>query len=132
MPMRIAGLLVLVAPLPTIAYASSININTADATLLDTLPSIGPVIFAIIEKLIMAALSPQPSVRAAGYEKVQAVEPITSTKTNIQAHEEAVLAPTATTELAAVGARCPSQGQSTGTRALPAYSQSGHPAFSAS
>ena len=40
--MRIAGLLVLAFLLPAFAYAALININTADATLLDTLPGIGP------------------------------------------------------------------------------------------
>jgi comEA protein len=40
--MRIAGLLVLIIFLPAVAYAALININTADATLLDTLPGIGP------------------------------------------------------------------------------------------
>ncbi|OGG40605.1 hypothetical protein A2118_02005 [Candidatus Kaiserbacteria bacterium GWA2_50_9] len=55
----------------------------------------------------------QPSLRAVSYEQVQAVKPppvvnkdgqIISTKENIQTHEEAVIAPTAATELAAVGA----------------------------
>lgn len=40
--MRFAGLLVLAFLLPAFAYAALININTADATLLDTLPGIGP------------------------------------------------------------------------------------------
>lgn len=40
--MRIASLLVLAFLLPVFAYAALININTADATLLDTLPGIGP------------------------------------------------------------------------------------------
>jgi competence protein ComEA len=41
--MRIAGLLALVTfLLPAFAYAALININTADAALLDTLPGIGP------------------------------------------------------------------------------------------
>jgi len=48
--MRIIGLLVLVALSPAVAYASLVNINTASATLLDTLPGIGPVkATAIIE-----------------------------------------------------------------------------------
>lgn len=46
----------------------------------------------------------QPSSGATSYQERQTVEPITSTKTNIQTHEEAIAAPTATTELAAVGA----------------------------
>jgi hypothetical protein len=41
---------------------------------------------------------------ATSYEQVQAVEQIISTKSNIQAHDEAVEAPTAANELAAVGA----------------------------
>ncbi|MBI4065760.1 helix-hairpin-helix domain-containing protein [Candidatus Kaiserbacteria bacterium] len=40
--MRFIGLLVLTFFLPAFAYAALININTADATLLDTLPGIGP------------------------------------------------------------------------------------------
>lgn len=54
----------------------------------------------------------QPSPGMTSYEEVQAVEPlavstvepIISTQANIQAYEEAIDAPTATTELAAVGA----------------------------
>lgn len=40
--MRVAGLLVLALLLPAFAQAALININTADAELLDTLPDIGP------------------------------------------------------------------------------------------
>lgn len=40
--MRFVSLLVLAFLLPAFAYAALININTADATLLDTLPGIGP------------------------------------------------------------------------------------------
>lgn len=40
--MRTAGLVLLAFLLPIFAYAALININTADATLLDTLPGIGP------------------------------------------------------------------------------------------
>ena len=40
--MRTVGLLVLATLLPVIAYAAPVNINTADATLLDSLPGIGP------------------------------------------------------------------------------------------
>ena len=55
----------------------------------------------------------QPSLATTSYEEVQAIEhpvgstntsPIISTKANIQAHDEAVLAPTAAVEPAAVGA----------------------------
>jgi Lamin Tail Domain/PKD domain len=49
----------------------------------------------------------QPSAPAASYGKVQAVDPVTSTKTNIQENEEAVAAPAATTKLAAAGAALP-------------------------
>lgn len=48
--------------------------------------------------------SAQPRPSAVSYKKVSEVEPIPSARTNIQAHDEAVLAPTAATELAAVGA----------------------------
>ena len=40
--MRTAGLFILAILLPLSAYAALININTADAALLDTLPGIGP------------------------------------------------------------------------------------------
>src|SRR3990167_4025038 len=40
--MRTAGLIALAVLLPFTAYAALVNINTADATLLDTLPGIGP------------------------------------------------------------------------------------------
>lgn len=54
------------------------------------------------------ASSGQPSSGATSYERVQAVEPITSATTNIHTHEEAVAAPAATTGLAAAGAALPS------------------------
>ena len=40
--MRTAGLVLVAALLPLIAYAAVVNINTANATLLDTLPGVGP------------------------------------------------------------------------------------------
>jgi competence protein ComEA len=40
--MRALGLFLAATLLPFVAYAASININTADASLLDTLPGIGP------------------------------------------------------------------------------------------
>ncbi|MBI5405883.1 PKD domain-containing protein [Candidatus Kaiserbacteria bacterium] len=49
----------------------------------------------------------QPSPASAGYKEVQAVESITRARTDVQQHEEAVLAPAATTELAAAGAALP-------------------------
>ncbi len=41
MPIRSLGLLVLAMIFPAFAYAAAVNINTADAALLDTLPGIG-------------------------------------------------------------------------------------------
>jgi competence ComEA-like helix-hairpin-helix protein len=140
--MRLIGLLILAALLPAVAFAAQVNINTADASLLDTLPGIGPTkaaaiidyrtahgpfaaiadiqnvkgigpaTFATLEPLITV----QPSADVPSYEKVQAVappapkkvEPVTSAVSNIQAHEEAVLAPAEATELAAAGAALPS------------------------
>lgn len=55
---------------------------------------------------ITVAQLPQP---VNGSYKVQTVEPIISKKTNVQAHEKAVGAPTAATELAAVGAAMSSE-----------------------
>lgn len=46
----------------------------------------------------------QPFVPKTSSSNVQAVEPIISTKANVQIHEEEVIAPTETTEFAAVGA----------------------------
>lgn len=40
--MRYAGVLLVTLLLPTIAHAALVNINTANAALLDTLPGIGP------------------------------------------------------------------------------------------
>lgn len=40
--MRIAGTILLILLAPVLAHAAVININTADVTLLDTLPGIGP------------------------------------------------------------------------------------------
>lgn len=49
----------------------------------------------------------QPFVSKMSSNKVQTVEPVINTKTNIQTYEKAVLAPTAATEIAAVGAAFP-------------------------
>ncbi|MDP1707447.1 MAG: helix-hairpin-helix domain-containing protein [bacterium] len=46
----------------------------------------------------------KPTVTKVSYEKVQEVEKIISAQTNIQAYDEAVIAPAASTELAAAGA----------------------------
>src|SRR3989338_7668133 len=49
----------------------------------------------------------QPSSPQTSFNKVQTVEPFISATTNIQTHDEAVSAPTAAAELAAVGAALP-------------------------
>lgn len=49
----------------------------------------------------------QPFTPQTSFNRVQEVEPIINTKANIQAYENAVLAPTAATKLAAVGAAMP-------------------------
>jgi competence ComEA-like helix-hairpin-helix protein len=159
-PLRTASLLALlilfpVLPVGTALAAELININTADASLLDTLPGIGltkaaaivdyraknglfasiadiqnvsgigPVTFANMEKLITVGaihtsivpetvVPVQPPVSDTSYKQMKAarldeapakqVEPIISPKKNIQAHEQAVIAPTAAVEPAAVGA----------------------------
>jgi len=76
------------------------------------------VTFTNIEKLITigATSAPsasetvvpvQPPAPVASYKPMKAVEPITSPKKNIQAHEQAVIAPTAAVEPATVGAALP-------------------------
>lgn len=52
-------------------------------------------------------MSEQPPAATTSYSPVKAVEPITSPQKNIQAHEQAVIAPTAAVEPAAVGAALP-------------------------
>ena len=59
----------------------------------------------------------QPTSRDAGYESVQKVEPIISTKENVPSYEKAVLAPAASTELAAVGAALPPEPPAPASRA---------------
>ncbi len=54
----------------------------------------------------------QPSVGTASYQKVSEVEPILSARTNAPVHDEAVSAPAAATELAAVGAALPTASSS--------------------
>lgn len=49
----------------------------------------------------------QPSVATTSYKQVQKVEPITRTNANIQAHDEAVVAPAAVLEGTAAGAAVP-------------------------
>lgn len=53
------------------------------------------------------AAAVQPPAPVVSYKKVQKVEPITSTRTDVQSYEETGLAPAATTELAAAGAALP-------------------------
>jgi hypothetical protein len=57
--------------------------------------------------VIRAETSAQPLVPVVSYKQVQKVEPITSTRTDVQSYEETGLAPTVATELAAVGAALP-------------------------
>jgi len=54
----------------------------------------------------------QPSAEGVSYQSVQTVEPIISNQADVSAHENGVSAPTATTELAAVGAALP-EGEAT-------------------
>ena len=50
---------------------------------------------------------PQPSVPVTGYKNVQKIDQVTSIKKNIKTNEEAIRAPTVTTELVTVGANVP-------------------------
>lgn len=59
------------------------------------------------ETITATVPSAQPFTSRTSFNKVQTVEPITSKQANIQTYDEAVSAPTATTELAAVGAALP-------------------------
>lgn len=70
---------------------------------------IGPVTFANLKGSITVGTEAvgQPPPGGNGYEKVQAVEPITSPKPSLDAHEEAGFAPAAATDLAAAGAPLP-------------------------
>lgn len=65
-----------------------------------------------------AAMQAQPTVPVASYKQVQKVEPIISTRTDVQSYEEAGLAPTAATGLAAVGAALPGASSSPVASAL--------------
>jgi competence protein ComEA len=141
--MRVLGALVAITLLPLVTYASIININTADAKLLDSLPGIGPtkaaaiveyrsahgafrstqdiqkvhgigpVTFSKFKDLITVdtSMSVQPPPVATSSYTVQKVEtaPIKIKSGAIKApsHENAVLAPTAVVEPAAVGAALP-------------------------
>jgi competence protein ComEA len=149
--MRKAGILILASMvLPVVAYAATININTATAAQLDTLPGIGPTkaaaivdyrtkngAFTTIEDIqkvsgigpvtfsniknsitvgtastVTAATPPtqtaaQPPAPHASSNTGQPVEPITSTKKDLQTNDEAVNAPAVANELAAAGAALP-------------------------
>ena len=59
--------------------------------------------------------SAQPPAPVVSYKQVQKVEPITSTRTDVQSYEETGLAPTAATDLAAVGAALPELSSSPAT-----------------
>ena len=63
-----------------------------------------PAIAVAVNTTVFPSVTEQPFSGAVSYKKIQVVEPITSTQTNSQEYEEAVIAPTAATELAAVGA----------------------------
>lgn len=65
----------------------------------------------------------QPSVVAPSYESVQKVEKIISPRTNVQSNDEAGGAPTAATELAAVGAALPPE-LGTATKSTPSLLRS--------
>jgi len=45
--------------------------------------------------IVQASVAVQPAASVVSYQRVQAVEPIISTRTNVQVHEEAVIAPSA-------------------------------------
>lgn len=62
-----------------------------------------PLVATVSEKTTLQ----QPSSGIVSYKKVSEVEPIPGARANIQAYEEAVSAPVATTELAAAGATLP-------------------------
>lgn len=125
-------LLALILFLPIVAHAALVNINTADAALLDTLPGIGPAKaaaiidyrtqngpFVAIEDIQnVSGIGPatfanmkgqitvggQPSPDPASLKKVQTVDTITSPPSNIEGHVEGIEAPAAPAEPAAAGA----------------------------
>ncbi len=131
--MRTASLFALAILLPVVLHAAAlVNINTASAALLDTLPGVGPAKAAAIvdyrtkhgpfasitdiQKVkgigsgsTYAKIAPlitvdvQHSPPSASLNTVKTVEPIIK-KTNTQAHAETVVAPMAEVEPAAVGA----------------------------
>ena len=78
--MRVTGLLALAVLFPAIAYAALININTADATLLDTLPGIGPTYAA---RIVDYRTAHGPFARIEDIQNVSGIGP--STYANIAA-----------------------------------------------
>jgi competence protein ComEA len=153
--MRTLGLSVLLAlftwsGLLSLAYAAElVNINTADAAQLDTLPGIGPTKAAAIvsyrqthgdfstiadiqkvtgvgpvtyakladfitvggSRATSTSASMQPVASPASSPKRTTVEKVTSQRSVVPTHEQAVAAPTAASEPAAVGATLPPTGR---------------------
>ncbi|MBU6388638.1 helix-hairpin-helix domain-containing protein [Patescibacteria group bacterium] len=72
--MRIAGLLLLAILLPALAHAALVNINTADATLLDTLPGIGP---AYATRIVEYRSAHGPFARIEDIQNVSGIGPST-------------------------------------------------------
>lgn len=68
--MRVVGLVALILLFPSFAYAALININTADATLLDTLPHIGP---ATAQKIIEYRTANGPFLVITDLQKVSGI-----------------------------------------------------------
>lgn len=99
----------------TILFPSQvIELPTASSAFL-LYPS-GEVAATYPEVITTIVSSAQPFTPQTSFNEVQKVESITRTKANIQEDEKAVLAPTASTELAAVGAALPSLQTETATR----------------
>jgi len=72
--MRIIGLLALTILLPLTAYAALLNINTANATLLDTLPGIGP---SKASAIVDYRTKNGPFVTIEDIQKVSGIGPVT-------------------------------------------------------
>ncbi len=75
--MRTAGLLALALFLPLSAYAALVNINTADAALLDTLPGIGPTYAA---RIVDYRTAHGPFARIEDIQNVSGIGPSTYAK----------------------------------------------------
>lgn len=72
--MRVVGLVILAIFLPLSAYAAPVNINTADAELLDTLPGIGP---TYAERIIEYRTANGPFTRIEDIQNVKGIGPST-------------------------------------------------------